>query len=329
MKVLVTGAAGFVGSELCRHLVASGYSVRGMVRREADFEKVRRFGAEPVLAELNEEGSLRDAVRGVKKVFHIAALFRQANLPNSEFHRVNVEGTKSLLDVSVSEGVENFIHCSTNGVHGHIEFPPGDENSPYHPGDPYQVSKLEGEKLVLEYIRAGKIRGSIIRPAMIYGPNDTRFLKLFRGIAKGTFFYVGAGNALVHFIDVRDLAVSFRLASEVEAANGEAFLIAGETSCTLKEAVSKISSLMGVKEPWLHLPLKPMQTLGTICERLCAPFGISPPLYRRRVDFFIKNRSFNCAKARDILGYKPARTFDQELRDIVQSYVDSGDLKLT
>jgi nucleoside-diphosphate-sugar epimerase len=327
MKALVTGAAGFVGTALTKHLVASGYDVRAMVRRESDLEKVRSYGAKEVLADLNDIESLRKAVVGVEVVFHIAALFRQADLPNSEFFRVNVEGTRNLLDVSVEAGVKNFIHCSTNGVHGHIENPPGDENSPYHPGDPYQVSKLEGEELVLSYVKAGKIKGSIIRPAMIYGENDTRFLKLFKGIKEGKFFYVGKGRALVHFIDVRDLAVSFRLAAETPEANGEAFLIAGESTMPLNEAVKIIADQMKVKEPWLHLPLKPMQNLGTLCELVCKPFGINPPLYRRRVDFFIKNRSFNCEKAHRILGFKPQKSFESELKDIIASYLESGAMK--
>lgn len=327
MKALVTGAAGFVGTALTKHLVASGYDVRAMVRRESDLKKVSELGAEGVLADLNNIEFLRKAVKDIETVFHIAALFRQADLPNSEFFRVNVEGTRNLLDVSVEAGVKNFIHCSTNGVHGHIENPPGDESSPYHPGDPYQVSKLEGEELVLSYVNAAKIKGSIIRPAMIYGENDTRFLKLFKGIREGKFFYVGEGRALVHFIDVRDLAVSFRLAAETPEANGEAFLIAGESTMPLNEAVRKIANQMNVKEPWLHLPLKPMQNLGSICEFICKPFGISPPLYRRRVDFFIKNRSFNCEKAHRVLDFKAAQNFEGEVKDIIKSYVDSGAMR--
>ena len=324
MKVLVTGAAGFVGTALTKHLLTHGYSVRAMVRKPSDTVTVKKLGAEPVLAELNDVDSLARAVEGVEKVFHIAALFRQTNLPDSEFNRVNVEGTKNLLDVSVKAGVKDFVHCSTNGVHGHIENPPGNESSPYLPGDAYQVSKLEGEKVVLSYVKEGKIRASIIRPAMIYGENDTRFLKLFRGIAEKKFFYVGPGNALVHFIDVRDLAASFRLAGETPEANGEAFIIAGKTTMPLNVAVKKIADQMGVSEPWLHLPLVPMQTLGTICEMICAPFNISPPIYRRRVDFFIKNRSFDCSKAHRILGFKPEKSFEEEVRDIIASYVASG-----
>lgn len=327
MKVLVTGAAGFVGSALTSHLVSKGYSVRAMVRKPSDSEKVVKLGAEPVVADLNDVDSLSNAVSGIKQVFHIAALFRQANLPNSEFYRVNVEGTKNLLDLSVRAGVENFIHCSTNGVHGDIENPPGDENSPYLPGDHYQVSKLEGEKLVLAYVKEGKIKGSVIRPAMIYGENDSRFLKLFKGIAEKKFFYVGPGNALVHFIDVRDLAASFRLAAETRDANGEAFLIAGETCLPLNQAVRKIANLLSVPEPWLHLPLKPMQTIGTICETICAPLHINPPIYRRRVDFFVKNRSFDCTKAKRVLGFKPAQKFEDELKDIIGSYIKSGAIK--
>ncbi len=324
MKVLVTGAGGFVGSELVRHLVSSGYEVRGMVRNPAAQEMIRSLGAEPIVADLNDIDSLHRAVAGVEKVFHIAALFRQAGLPAAEFFRVNVEGTRNVLDCAIAAGVKTVVHCSTVGVLGHIENPPGTEDTEYNPGDPYQESKAEGEKLFLQYVKEGRIRGSVIRPAMIYGPNDTRTAKLFKTIAKRRFFYVGSGNALVHFVDVRDLAVSFRLASEREDVNGEIFIVAGESSLPLSRLVSIICTLLGVREPWLHLPVKPMQWTGSVCEAICTPLKINPPIFRRRVDFFTKDRCFNCTKASMLLGYKPSQPLIGELIDIINSYVASG-----
>jgi dihydroflavonol-4-reductase len=329
MRVLVSGAGGFVGTALCEHLVASGYSVRAMTRKQSDFDRLRSLGAEPVLADLSDKEAIRRAVSGAEKVFHIAALFRQAGLPDSEFFKVNVEGTRNLLDCSIGAGVKNFVHCSTVGVCGHIENPPGTELTPYNPGDPYQESKMEGEKLFLSYVKEGKIKGSVIRPAMIWGPHDTRTLKLFKTIAEGKFFYVGPGDALVHFIDVRDLARSFRLASESENVNGEIFIISGESSMKLKEMCSIIAAILGVKEPWLHLPVKPMQMLGSICETICTPLHINPPIFRRRVDFFTKDRSFDSSKAERLLGFKPSQVLVQEILDIIASYISSGAIDIS
>ncbi len=324
MMVLVTGAGGFVGNALTEHLISRGYSVRAMVRRPEYVERVTRLGAEAVVADLNDIESLTKAISGVEQIFHIAALFRQAGLPSSEYYKVNVDGLKNVLDIAIKENVKKVIHCSTVGVMGDVENPPADESTPYSPGDHYQISKMEGEKLFLSYVNEGKIKGSVIRPAMIYGPNDTRTLKLFKGIAEKKFFYVGEGNALVHFIDVRDLAASFRLAAESETVNGEIFIISGETCLPLNEVASILASLFGVSKPWLHLPVKPMQIMGDICEAICTPLKINPPLYRRRVDFFTKNRAFDSTKAHKLLGFKPSQALVQELIDIISSYIKSG-----
>lgn len=323
-SVLVTGAAGFVGSNLTKELCEAGVAVKALVRKPEQAALVSSLGATPVMGDLTDVESLKEAVRGVSGVYHIAALFRQAAVTEERFHAVNVHGTKNILDVAVSAGVKRFIHCSTVGVHGHVQNPPANEESPFNPGDWYQETKAQGEELVYDYLKRGVIQGNIIRPAMIYGPGDERTLKLFKMLAKRRFFYVGPGNALVHFIDVRDLARAFISAMDREDVNCEKFIIGGETSLPLHSLVSIICALIGVPEPKLHLPVKPVQLLGTLCEAICTPFGINPPIYRRRVDFFTKDRNFDCSKSHKLLGFQPKQNLVQELIDILHSYTESG-----
>jgi nucleoside-diphosphate-sugar epimerase len=225
-----------------------------------------------------------------------------------------------ILKASIASGVRRVIHCSTIGVVSSIEQPPGDETLPYSPCDIYQTSKVEGEKLALRYFREGRIGGVVIRPAMIYGPGDSRTRKLFDMIRRQRFFYVGDGNILVHWIDVRDLARAFCEAMEHPERNGEVYIIAGEKSLTLKDFVNSVARELGVASPWLHLPVKPMQWLGLVCEVICRPFGIAPPLYKRRVDFFIKNRGFDVSKAKEHLGFAASKGLKEEIRDILESY---------
>ena len=321
---LVTGAGGFVGCFMVRCLVAHGVRVRAMVR---DLSRVRERvdGVEYVEADLTDMDSLRSVVEGVSGVYHIAALFREAGHPDSMFTEVNLEGTRRMLDASIEAGVSRFIHCSTVGVLGHVAQAPADEDTPYNPGDIYQRTKMEGEQLALRYFRDGKIDGVVIRPAMIYGPGDTRTLKLFRMIAKKRFFYVGKGQALVHWIDVRDLVEAFYLAMQAaHERTGSIYIISGERALPLKEMADLIARNLGVSPPWLHLPVKPMQALGSLCEWVCKPLKIEPPIFRRRVDFFTKDRHFDSRKAREELGFKPARTFDEEIADIIQHYKRCG-----
>ena len=317
---LVTGASGFVGSHVVQHLVEKRVHVRAMVRDSAKASDLEALGVEIATADLKDAAAMRRAVEGVHGVFHIAASFRQAGVPDAEYHQVNVEGTRRLIEVSIDAGVRRFIHCSTVGVHGDVKNPPATESAPIAPGDIYQRSKLAGERIALEHFRDRQLPGVVIRPAMIYGPGDKRTLRLFRMISRRRFFYVGSGNCLVHFVDVRDLARAFHLAMQKEEISGEVYIIAGNRALSLRELSSLIARQLGVPVPWLHVPVQPMQWLGSVCEAVCKPMGIDPPIYRRRVDFFTKTRSFDSSKARRDLGFEPAQDVNAEVADIINSY---------
>ena len=324
--VLVTGASGYTGGYVVRHLLGQGKRVRAMIRNRSLARDLERLGAQVVLANLKDSASIEAAVHGVDSIVHVAALFRQAGLPENEYFNVNLEGTRYLLDAAERSGVKRFIHCSTVGVLGHIANPPANEESPYQPGDVYQRSKTAAEELVLSYFRANRLRGLVIRPAMIYGPNDTRTFKIFKMIARRRFCYVGRGMEFVHFVDVRDLAAAFSLALQNDHLHNRIYIIAGREAMPLKEFADRVSLVMNVSPPWLHLPISPLRVLGSVCEKICIPLRIQPPIYRRRVDFFTKSRHFDGTRAKDELGFSPTQDSYGELVDIVNSYIESGAL---
>ncbi|MDP6522832.1 MAG: NAD-dependent epimerase/dehydratase family protein [Kiritimatiellia bacterium] len=320
---LVTGASGFVGGHMVEYLVKKGRKVRAMIKDESKADPLRKLGVEVVIGDLRDKDSLSRAVQGVTGIYHIASLFRQASFPESVFHDVNAEGVRRLMDVAIDAGVKRVIHCATVGVLGHVANPPANEETPYNPGDMYQRTKMAGEKIAMEYYQSGKMSGVVIRPAMIYGPGDTRNLKMFRMVAHGRFFYVGPGTCEVHFIDVRDLVRSFDLAMEKESLNGEIYIISGEKAVPLIDMANIIARELGVRPPWLHLPVKPMQWLGTIVETICRPLHIEPPIFRRRVDFFTKNRHFDSSKAKRDLDFAPEKSFDEEVVEITRWYKEN------
>lgn len=323
---LVTGAAGFVGGHLVRHLKSKGIRVRAMVRKPEQAADLQDLADEVVIADLNEPATLAPAVAGCAGVYHIAAVFRQEGIPDETFHAINAEGVRNMIEAAAAAGVHRFVHCSTNGVHSDIDHPPADETYPFNPGDIYQVTKLEGEKIAMQAFEDDVMQGVVLRPTMIYGPGDRRTLKLFKMIAKGHFFYVGKGEALTHWVDVRDLAQAFQLAMEATDINAEAFLIGGRRYMTLAENAHEIAQQLGVRKPWLHLPVGPMMFLAHMTEIICKPFGIEPPLFRRRVSFFIKNRAYDISKARQMLDFEPQQNFSGEVRDIIAAYRETGDL---
>lgn len=323
-NVLVTGATGFAGSHLTERLVSEGQDVRILVRPGTDVDRPDLRGAEVVRGDVTDEGSVRKAVAGVDTVYHIAALFRKAKFPDSAYWATNYDGTMNLVRASMDAGVRRFVHCSTVGVLGHIEHPPANENAPYGPGDVYQCSKCEAEQAVLRLHGEQGFPVAVVRPAGIYGPGDIRWLKLFKSIAKRRFAMVGSGKTLIHWIYVSDLVDAFRLAAESPNALGQVYIAAGERYVSLNELASTIAHGLGVSPPKLHIPFKPVYAASAVCEDVCRRFGIEPPLFRRRVEFFVKDRAFDITKAKRELGYAPKVDLAEGVDRTIAWYREQG-----
>lgn len=324
---IVTGAAGFCGSHLTRALLNKGIKTTALVRSGSDshtIEELKRLGAKIVIGDINDKASLRQAFQGQNYIFHLAALFRQARFPDSEYMKVNFEGTRNVLEIARECGVRRVVHCSTNGVHSDMKRVPANEDEPYSPTDIYQHSKCEAEKFAREFAKAEKPEVVIVRPAMIWGEGDRRILKLFRGIHKGIFPIIGSGKTYTHWIHIDDLANAFMLAADVKEAKGQTYLIAGKDPIYFEDLVKIIYRIAG-KKPWpFKIPAWPIQLLGSVVEAICRPLGIEPPIHRRRADFFIKNRAFDISKAKRELKFAPTNSVEHEARRIYNWYQEHG-----
>lgn len=303
--VLVTGGTGFTGSHLVTSLVADGEQVRVLTRNAGNARSAVPPDVELMEGDLADPATAPRAVQGARVVYHLAGSFRETSITDDRHRAIQVEGTRHLLDAAAAEGIDRFVHTSTIGVLGHIPHPPADETAPYSPGDIYQETKVEGERLALETHARTGLPVTVIRPATIYGPGDMRFLKLFKAIKRRIFAMLGSGKVLLHPVFISDLVAGFRLAAREPNAIGEIFIVGGGENVTLNDFARAVASEVQVPEPRLHLPVSPFQLAGTICEKLCIPLGIKPPIFRRRVDFFTKSRGFTIDKARRLLGYEP------------------------
>jgi nucleoside-diphosphate-sugar epimerase len=308
MTVLVTGATGFTGAHLARTLARSGESVAALVRPRSvpRAAALKDDGIEIRVGDLADAASVARAVAGCGLVYHIAATYREPGQSNSAYRQVNVEGTRHVLEAARGAGVRRVVHCSTGGVHGHVQSPPADEDAPFSPGDIYQRTKLDAERLAADFGRQPGLEVVIARPIGIYGPGDTRFLKMFRGIARGRFPMLGSGQVFYHLTYIDDLVAGLRLCGTVPAAAGHTYLLAGPEYTTLAELVALIARELGVEPPRWHFPVWPVWLAGALCEGICLPLRIDPPLFRRRVDFYRKSRAFSTARAQRELGYNPA-----------------------
>jgi nucleoside-diphosphate-sugar epimerase len=323
MKVLVTGATGFVGSHLAQTLAAAGHSVRALVRPSKRTRRLADVGVELFEGELTKADDVRNAARGCRFIYHLAAAFRNVAHSDAHYWSVNVGGTLNVIAAARAEGCERLVHCSTGGVHGHIERPPADETYRFKPGDIYQRTKLEGE-LAAAAAAADGAPVAIVRPGAVYGEGDLRFLPLFRAIQQNRFAMVGSGRTRLHMVHVDDLVRGLMLAATHPQARGEAFLIAGSEAPTLNEIAQTVADTLGVRRRLLHVPVWPVYAAAVLCEAVCARLGMEPPLHRRRVGFFTHHREFDIQKARRLIDYQPRVAVAEGIRRTAAWYAATG-----
>jgi nucleoside-diphosphate-sugar epimerase len=326
-RILITGTSGFIGSQLAQLAAREGNQVTAVSAVNNNVEKARvdrlaAAGIAVAVASLEDRVALAKALAGQDAVIHLAAAQHEAEASEDHFRRVNVEGTRTLLELSIESGVRRFVHGSTIGVYGSTVAPVLDESSPLAPENPYGRTKAEAEVLVRQYLP--KIPLCIARISETYGPGDMRLLKLFRGINKGRFVTIGNGRNLHQLIYVDDLARGLLAATEAPDAVGATFILAGAQSVTTDDMVAAIAAAVGKQGSIPHVPLWPFDVAAVMMEKTLVPLGIRPPLHRRRLDFFRKSFNFSTAQAQRVLGVMPQVSFAEGASRTAQWYRDTG-----
>ena len=279
---------------------------------------------EVAYGDLRDTTAVRRAAERVDVVYHIAAIYRQAGLREEQYRAVNATAVRTIIEAARAGGAKRVVHCSTVGVHGDVEHPPANEDAPLRPGDIYQATKLEGENVARAAARETGVEVVIARPTGIYGPGDRRLLKLFRGVVRRRFIILGNGEIFYHLTYIDDLVAGLHLCATVPAAAGRTYILAGPEVTTLNRLTGLIAEEAHVPAPRLHLPVWPFWMAGAVCEAICRPLRIEPPIYRRRVDFFTKSRAFDISRARAELGYAPQVSLGEGIHKTLEWYRGAG-----
>jgi 2-alkyl-3-oxoalkanoate reductase len=325
MKVCVTGGTGFTGAALVQRLLADGCTVSVLDKQPGLIaDELAKSGAELHYGSVTDAQTVAKAVEGCEVVMHLAAAFRELNVPDSVYKDVNVTGTRIVAEEALRAGVRKLVYCSTQGVHGHIESPPGSEQSPIAPADYYQQTKYEGE-LELPAFQQRGLEFTVLRPTAIYGPGDPgRFVMIYRRAKKGVFPMFGSGKTYYHPVYIDNLVDAFVLAMAPGVGRGEAYIIADEEYFSLEELVKRVGKSIGVDVRVPHYPIWPLIIAGHVVEKACKPFGISPPIFPRRVDWFRQVRAFDISKAKRELKYSPRVGIDEGLKKTGEWYIANG-----
>lgn len=323
MRALVTGANGFIGSNLCRALIGRGHEVVALVLPGTSEKNLEGMKVEIVHGDILRQESLKNAVSGVDAVFHLAALVTDWG-SRGLFMKVNVQGTKNVLDAAVEAKVRRFVYMSSLAVHSFSGWDGADESAPR--GNfryPYSASKIAAEELCNGYFRENKIETVIVRPGfVIFGPGDMMFFYRIAEVLERNKLYgtINRGRAKFCYSYVENLVDGMVFVCESGKAAGETYIIA-DGVLTWKEFNESISSALGVRAPTASIPYwaaYPFVALMEWTYRLLRRKN-PPPLTRYRISVQARDLFFVSDKIKS-LGYSPKISLDEGLRRTVGWY---------
>ncbi|MCD4831889.1 MAG: NAD-dependent epimerase/dehydratase family protein [Anaerohalosphaeraceae bacterium] len=321
MKVLITGSTGFVGQYLVKALLDKGISCRLLVRDIAFAEKI--FGNTENIelwpGDITKPETLKSIAEGVDFVYHLAAAGHVSAISQAafdEFVRVNVGGTKNLIDTCKGYAVKKFVHFSSTAAMGLIKKGIVDENTTPQPKSPYQKSKLQSEAVALD-AGGDDVSVVVLRPCMIYGPRGKgEFYKICNLMRKGRFPKVGFGRNLTPLVHVTDVVAAAIKAAE-NGQPGEVYLIASETSIDLNYMRKLVMQAWGSEAMYPYVPVWLMLLAAWCFEMLARVTNTAPMCTRKNIASTVWDRVFSIEKAKTQLGYKPQVAFEQGIAETV------------
>jgi nucleoside-diphosphate-sugar epimerase len=326
MRVLVTGGTGFIGSHLVRRLLARRHDVVSLDKNPGLFDaELGSKGANLMTGSVTNPADVNRAIQGCEVVYHLASPFGDILQPDAAYWETEVNGTRNVLEAAQRHRIRRVIHCSTQGVHGIIDRPPGDENSPVAPRDYYCYSKAEGERICQDFVAQG-MDLVIVRPTSVYGPGDTRgWLKLYRMVASGWFLMVGDGRTLNHPVYVENLVDVFELIADNPVAKGRVYLAGDDEPVSLSELVRAVGAAVGSNVRIIRFPWYQLAWFGAgVVEVVFKTMSIKPPVFRRRLSWFKTNRAFRIDRAKKELGYQPRVRLREGLLRTANWYRQAG-----
>ncbi len=277
---LITGATGFVGAAVVRHLLKAGDDVKALVRKDSDLKNLDGLKSELVYGDLRDKDSLRNAMKGCQRLYHVAAFYSLWASDPKIFYECNVDGTQSILEVAKDLGLEKIVYTSTVGALGiPKEGGPGNEKTPVVFDEiigHYKRSKYLAEQVALRMARQG-LPVVIVNPSAPIGPRDikpTPTGKMIVDFLKGLMMaYIDTGMNLV---DVDDVAAGHLLAAE-KGRIGEKYIL-GHRNMTLKEICDLMSQISGIPAPKIKIPREAVLPLAYVNKWISDYITKKPPL---------------------------------------------------
>ncbi len=321
MRVAVSGAGGFLGSRLAERLAAEGHAVRALVRPGTVPRWLAEHGVETLVGDLTDRVSQQALVTGCEVFFHAAALVTEVAASESEYERVNVEGTEGLARAAIDAGVRRIVFVSSTSVHAPNTGRALEESSAIEPEDAYGRSKAAAERRLQKLSETERIEIVIVRPSRIYGPRDASLGRVFRAIARRRWVLIGECAAEVDFVYVDDVVEALKRA----ATQGTGvYLVGGPERVSVERFFVEIARALGRRPPSLRLPFGPAVAVSALVAGAYVAFGREPPVAPKRLAFFRNSRVVDHSRARRDLGYDPAVGVREGVERTARWYEQAG-----
>lgn len=324
---LITGATGFVGSHVAEALAARGEPVRALVRQGSDTALLEKLGVTLVRGDLTNPDALANAVDGVDVVVHCAAKVGDWGHVD-EYRKVNVDGLRLLLDAVRSRPLHRFVHISSLGVYAARHHYGTDETEPLPDNhiDGYTQSKVETEKLALDYNRKYGVPVAVLRPGFIYGPRDRSILpRLADRLREKSVIYIARGKYALNTTYVGNLVDAILLAIDNPAAVGEVFNITDGEFVSKRRFFEAVADGLKLPRPKMSVPVFLARFLANWRERVFRRRNKPHPprITQAQLKFAGLNLDFSIAKARQKLGYTPRVHFEHGMKLALESFLAS------
>jgi len=327
MKVLITGASGFLGSYLTEMFLEAGHEVRALVRKTSKTASLERLGVEIAQGDLTNRESLERAVQGMEIVIHAAATMSG---PAAEFVAASEQGTRSLLEVAENAGVRRFVQISSISVLSMAKPPRGEsinEDTPYESNPVflgvYNKSKMAAERAALEYAEKGAMNVIVLRPGILYGPRGNWVIsRLGYALGKNLVAVVGMGGNHLPVCHVRNCARAALAAVENQDVQNEAFNILDDEPFTQVEYLKRLRTEARPNLNILRVPYPLARALGWFSGLAMKMLGRGNPIATAYLVACVRRLRYSNEKAKRFLGWKPETDKDKLLAETMRNHAE-------
>ncbi len=321
-KILVTGANGFIGSNLVKRLLSEGNEVRSLVRKTSDLSFLDGLNTELFYGDINDVESLKTALNDVNLVFHVAGLAADWG-PYSIFDSVNFQGTKNVAQTAAKAGVKKLVYISTVAFHGFGKINMNEESPVAKNLIPYADTKYKAEQWLWDFQNQTDMKITAVRPGNVYGVNDRTFmLKYLEAMQTGKFMEVNKGRSKTCPVFIDNLIDIITLVSREAKADGHAFIATDGLDIDWHTFNSKLADGLGIKLPKASIPYSVAYPIAKIYYGVHKTLGIKsePFLTPYRINNGGKDYHFSIGKLQQFFDYQPRTGLDEAVEKTVEWY---------